>query len=73
MTFGLTGLSDMPVGDPGSAPAQPRGELRPDPEPELEIRISATSAHILAGHAVPPSSGRGRRAARRANEVEAQA
>jgi hypothetical protein len=37
--------------------------LRPDPKPELEIRLSATSTHILAGHAVPPSSGRGRRAA----------
>ena len=36
--------------------------LRPDPKPELEFRLLATSTHILARHAVPPSSGRGRRA-----------
>jgi hypothetical protein len=38
---------------------------RHTPKPELEIRLSAMSKHILSGHAVPPSSGRGRRTARR--------
>ena len=39
-----------------------RLQPHPNGEQDMEFRLSAASTHIPSGHAVPPSSGRGRRA-----------